>query len=1228
MLNDYNFFIIGADSREVLERDDKNRKVVNVTIETVEESESQQFFPYDRKSKKMLKFFVEALQKYPETFYIYDRSLSKDLTPATEPLPDGEYIQYYRDAPYLDNKTIRYKNDVVAAVFTIRNNKVEGYAKWIAADGKLIKEGNYAAGARNGNWKVYSYSPKQTETYEETQLKNRSVDQVFSNIFYDTLIESTDYSMGLANGRYLKVDKGNVLESGYYKNDQPSGQWEIWQYAYFVDEKVNIDSEELILVSRFTYADPDQRLIGKSIIIREEMIPFRYLYQRDTTYNLGGYGSDNFFDFTDFYEIAFPDETEEVTELSEEVSSSYEGEEMPDYSDYYDSEYESVSRNDLIDSLGYIFSYTGIYEKYYINGQLKMRFEIKNGTLVEEDTIFWNNGQAANVVNYLPDSNMYEQLFYDFDGLLIDRFVYDSKGNRIERESEENYGYLSESTVFDGKTYSYADNHDTFVYRNRSALNQHGLTEKVTLEKQLWKKDSTVCKEITFDPVTRTYEHTIGAISKKPGYHEQAVFGEDYTTVNAFQDAYVGDLRLHSQYNGSKNGFPAYYGFFEGRDTFPDYFLADEWSYYYELENDHTLFLKEQPFSGSFDIQLQQKKYSMKTAADAVSINIPRNEFKQVWSARYNYWKRGKQKPILDVIQPGAYGDYSEAAVLKLVPFAEPFFNRWYNYDYTDTYGSADLLSYERLESREIARREKKKPVNKIVTGRYLNGKPEGLWAIKDQFGDAVAEISFLNGEQDGDFVQYTTLPGLSKEELKYARDNDVDLSVLELVQPLKDTRFVSTRTHFKNGRMDGPSVTMSWKGDTTNYAFYKDGYQVGKAFQRNTLVYSAYNFEDGSLDGISRTWLTLPGRDSILLFDLNFQNGMLQGESKAYHTNGRLAKRGFFLTGEPIDDYEAYDTLGFRYQYVKFLYSQPVEEKIWEENQLSVRYEFDWKDSIPFDISDISGSTSVEGLLADLGFGGNGYRKAYYGRPSLVDKTGITYTMTKYYPNDQTARHGKIVKGKKTGRWEYFSYEGKPLYTVDYADTILVINDSIKFRAKGILTYPDAKGAPSSRSYIIEKIEKYDCSHTDHYEERMLYTTWEKDSSVHRINGYVKNYYDNGALQNEGQMVNGLPSGIWKMYDSYGNLSRVGEYVMGKRHGRWLSGDLGEVKYMGDICLNPNLPNLEEIMSYQEKMFDVTVSYYQMGSVLKTEYYGINMNSEEDPSEGYYGDEEYEGGY
>jgi antitoxin component YwqK of YwqJK toxin-antitoxin module len=110
-----------------------------------------------------------------------------------------------------------------------------------------------------------------------------------------------------------------------------------------------------------------------------------------------------------------------------------------------------------------------------------------------------------------------------------------------------------------------------------------------------------------------------------------------------------------------------------------------------------------------------------------------------------------------------------------------------------------------------------------------------------------------------------------------------------------------------------------------------------------------------------------------------------------------------------------------------------------------------------------------------------------------------------------------------------------------------------------------------------------------------------------------VKNYYDNGVLQNEGMMKNGLPTGVWKFYDPYGKLNLVGSYSSGKRNGRWLSGDLSKSKYIGDICLDPNLPNLEEELTRREKELEIKVINYNLGKVINSQNYDWDLN-EVDP--------------
>lgn len=1223
-----------ADFREVLKRDDKNRKVVSVEIEALDPTRRSIYGdPKHRKTKsekQQEKFLRELLAKKPELFYQYSAIQDQNVVPALESIPDGNYIQYYRDLPYLDNNTVRYRNDVVAGVFTVKNNQLDGHAAWYTMGGMLLKSGDYLNGSRNGQWTYYSFQPRFGELAKQAVKENQVMDYLLNQpIAYDTTAESYVYQDGLKNGLFENRFNQHVLTTGAYKNDKESGTWE---YRGFLiqrpDPNTFRQTDTLITLKRYTI--PDHPVRGKSIIIRDEVIAPEFRYDTysegspDTSLVLinpaGSMFSDDYFEaFSSFYTI-LPDEqaANKGLELPEETISSYEGELTEDGSEpyYYEGDLSEMdfavyySPNRLIDSLGYQFLYEGIYEEHYNNGQLKLSFEVRNGTLVGEDTVFWDNGKAANTVIFDTVAKQYVQHFFDYRGKLYKTALFDEKGELLADDSETETNDL---VVIDGLTYVPGYETGTMTYTNESGLRGQP-AERMLVEATRWQEDSTFSMKAYFDPATQTREETRYNVQQEPYYSEQAVFGDNYQNVNAVSNRKFQSLRLETTTSGSLYDF-SFYSFMTDheRDSVPQLNVFN-WMSNYETQSDQVLYQDEQPFSGKFHLDTETKTYRISASEKAITVQLPAeaSERKLLTAALKQYRKRGKKSPILGLYgQYYFYGNGISSETYTLFPFTTNFFNR----SYASNYESYTF---------DARRTQMTGPFDKTIDGAFLNGKPEGEWIVKDQFGHVTARVRYVKGELEGDAIFYSTEFPITLTE-RMAQDAYIEQyhTYVFDTPPEEPVQYVSHREHYRNGLPDGPDIRFNWKGDTTYYSMYRNGMQDGPSFERSKLFYSVSGYESGLIDGIARTYLTIPGRDSILIFDLNFQSGALQGESKTYHTNGKLAKRGFFLSGQPIDDYEAFDTLGFKYQYVKFEFNEPVEEKIWEENQLSVRYQFDWKDSIPFDIGDITGSSSFERLAVDLGLIDNPYAEPYFGRPSVLDKTGIDYRITKYYPNDTIAREGTVSKGKKVGHWKYFSYDGLALYEVNYFDTILVLNDSVRFKSKGILTYLDANGKPSSRSYVIEKVEKYDCSHADHNEERMLYTIWEADSSLHRMNGYVKNYYDNGVLQNEGIMENGLPTGVWKHYDSDGNLNQVGNYKLGKRDGRWLAGDLGNVKNMSEICLNPNLGNLEELIAYQEKLLDISVIYYGMGTILKREYYGINMNNEEAP-ENYYGEDEY----
>lgn len=1223
-------FRMGVKQEQIVHRDSLNRKIVSTEVKDVKHFLKMQSGKAFRKQKKI---FMALRRDLPGTLMTFYLPLEQDIVPTLEPLPDGDYVQFYRDLPYVsEDNVLMYRSDVVAGVFSLKHNQLNGYAYWLTSLGDTVKAGSFVDGLKEGPWYYNEYT---YNTYDETHPKAKiSLAKYIDKTYQDTLSIHAVYKNGLMDGPYSKSNYDFVAETGFYKNGEPSGEWKIYSYKVIQQGIKTIYTGEPVLVQH--YFVPEKEIPVKGVIIRNAIIDGD-ISRLD--YNLGNNGY--FEAFAHLYHL-YEEKEEEGLELPEEKTFSYPGEQYDagmiygdngpatigdlDFSyGRYDRLYtvkgKAYTRNQLIDSVGYVFRYEGPYEEYYQNGQLKMRLEIKDGKLLKEDTIFWDNGNPVNVINYLPATNEYEEKMFDYDQKLIYSRIYDAKGTylRMLNQSADKTKHL-----INGKTY-HSNQYEDFFEREAFDTLNHTVATSQTLFESLWRFDTTTAIVNTFDPETRTDNVKSYAIDKSLVYELNAQFGEHYENVSATETYQAGKLTAKTLMNGS---YPDYT--MNPEDTIPNR-RVKYWTRGYELSSDYTLYYDDQPFSGKFAMTTHESDFSLKASETAIVLRYANGDkhSKAVLSAMNAYKKKHKTKELAKYLtMPSVFSrEISQNLVYNLLPFGGSLFDPVdddFFYLVTAGYSHDEFdMAGDYSESRKKLSEHKAQAFDKNVQGQFLNGKPSGTWTTTDQFGNLTAKVPFVNGEIDGTVYYYkTAYPEVKTDYELYGPPVN---PALKDSFPSKPVHYLAKVCHYKNGVLNGMFFEMSWMGDTITKWNYADGRLDGPALERTKIAYTLSHYETGLTDGITQTYLTIPGKDTTLLFDLNFQNGLLQGESKSYHLNGHLAKHGFFLTGEPIDDYEAFDTLGFRYQYVKFEYNQPIEEKIWEENQLSVRYEFDWRDSIYFNTEDIAGSSSLERMLYDLGLAGDGYGEPYYGRPSLVDKTGIDYTMTKYYPNDTIARQGQIESGKKVGCWMFYNYDGRKLYEVEYYDSILQINDSVRFKSKGVLTLVDEAGQPVCRSYIVEKIEKYDCAHTDHHEIRMLNTFWERDSSMHRINGYVKNYFDNGVLMNEGMMKNGLATGVWKFYDPYGSLNQVGEYVLGKRQGRWLAGDLSQVKYMGDICLNPNLPNLDEILGYQEKLLDISVIYYQMTRVKKREYYGVNMNAE-GPPENYYGDDYMEG--
>lgn len=1154
---------------------------------------------YELEEAPQKKSISKVVRKNSDFFFNNHFVLETDITPSLDPLPDGKYVQFYSGYFKFDNKDKRvYDEQKVAGYFEIKNNVLHGAAYWLNTLGDTVKFGRFNEGKKEGVWTLRS-----TPNIQVYSAKNANEYCAQKPIY---TVEKSTFNNGVLNGTYEKYESGDLIEKGNYTEGKESGEWFIYERVFDYDFIRKIAKTKVVLKQHFTYASKEN--ISHKPYIRQQI--FSYDLPRKY-FVFSNYYEKPEIDFLRFWEYAT--NAESALELPEEAFNGY-GDDMEMYGEYDGPEgtlefpidnYEDytfvngkmIEKCKLIDSIGIYNIYDGIYEEFYDNEQLKVRLEFKNGELVEEDTVFWENGKPFDVIYFDPIQNLYENRKYDFNGTLYEVNVYDVKGKFIKQTLDP---YFRDKNIVIGnekailveepsyasrgisKWYTFEVNH------NDTLSTENTLTGTITLEKK-WYNDTTEWMNTVYDADQRVLTTTVKSCIGTATHDYSAEFDSEFKTIRGKSTFYLNDLQFIETFNGNFEPMRQ----FGLRDSFPQSRIVNP--FLYSTTSEQVLYYKEHPFSGKVMLSTASET-SISISANKIKIAISNGneKFTKKLEKEFEKYKKTGKSKYKDILAISENRLFHGSIFSDFFP-ANNMLNLFQNKTNYDELTAMNLTSIVRIE------------------GNMSQGKPDGIWRAFDKDNKLMSECVFSNGSLNGKLKSFAyAVPKPKKQDDLYMYDYEDPMAKFDSL-PAKKVYYLQNELNFKNDMISGDEINYDWTGKILSKKTYVDGYEQGPAFERNSVLTVSLNYENGLPDGKIVTKLHLPGKDTLVINELNVQSGSLQGESKSYHTNGKISKRGFFLNGMPIDDYEGYDTLGTRFHYVKFEYSFPVEEKIWESNQLSVRYLFDWRDSIYFQPTDLYESTSVEALLYSTGLANGAYNTPYMGRPSLVEKGGIDYHMTKYFPNDSVSRDGALSSGKKVGCWQFFSYEGEKLYEVEYFDSVLKINDTIQFKSKGILFDFDATGNLLSKSYIIEKFEKYDCAHSDHYEVRQFYTFWQAHDSLHRINGYVKNYYDNGTIQSEGTMQNGLPTGIWKFYDPFGKLNKVGEYALGKRTGRWLNGDLSKTKYLGDICMNPNLPDLEEQIKRQEKLLDIYIEYFKNGKLLRTEFYGLDLNEFEE---------------
>jgi len=225
--------------------------------------------------------------------------------------------------------------------------------------------------------------------------------------------------------------------------------------------------------------------------------------------------------------------------------------------------------------------------------------------------------------------------------------------------------------------------------------------------------------------------------------------------------------------------------------------------------------------------------------------------------------------------------------------------------------------------------------------------------------------------------------------------------------------------------------------------------------------------------------------------------------------------------------------------------------------------------------------------------------------------KPAVEGDFKSYYENGQVHATGILSTDNsehKIGDWLYYNPDGQLMSKVNYKTIIDTLGTRAEAITKGdLLLYEN--GQLKSKAVIIDLMTKYNCASSDNYEVRQIaiLEDYESGDTIPFPTRYHKTYYDMGVVQAEGDLIDGIPSGLWKFYDREGGLQSVGLYKDGLKQGRWLSGDLTGLGFIGDYCISPN--NYEIKKKYLESNINLTIKYYLNGIVTKKNHFNAVLD-------------------
>jgi antitoxin component YwqK of YwqJK toxin-antitoxin module len=1072
--------------------------------------------------------------------YPYE-SLSVDLPPFLDSLNDGIYCQFYDQLLIRDKDTLKWKDRVVAAIFEVKNNQPIGEVRWYYPNGLLMQKGIYTNGLRDGEWfiqyindlsspskKKKSWRFDHSTTINYANGKKNGLEYSITKSWISDKdngpVEETwqRYQSDIPHGKYEHRINGQPRTTGEYNNGKPSGTWTQYQW------KDSIEGGKLIPRLVYTYSTDSTpvrfpaylrdrfthlTLLNGKYMRFSEPYSFYDDYKPDRyTYQSIGDGFSSYYEVPNCCHFA--------------VGYNYDPTNIPSrFSSYQFFLKDSLGKRhffeDITDTCGVLFRFSGILEEYYPNGQLKLHFDFSHPETLLNNTVYWQNGKPMNRFRKTALENDWEQLWYSETGEVIEHIIYDSLFKFKAKPVDPNY------LIVNGKTYSKSG--DLLFYTNWKSI-PYSETQPVLITEQRMLKNNHPIEQFYFYPSQRTGFKALG-LDKHYKHVKWYTFDSTFRSVHFIDTVSFGQLFSVVEFNDS---------------------IRNElWYQYHQPIKNDTIHSGVIPFGDLFSsIKMRALQYNGKPYTGKLIIHFGNQSQPHI----------SKTKTEL-VISLNRKND------LQLLYLLFP------NISALLIGNNLEIISNPpEKEFTKVLPELELKTIELNLTDGIINGELSCYAPDKRP----LAQLQYLDGQLSGTQNYYNRFPDSYRSfrsGFYYRSHND------ELIENYKRVQ-LTQQLNYKNGILNGIDLRINLNGDTTEIYNYLNGSWEGEQFAIDddlNLDFSVYKND---------TLLAEKKEDSRTrktLFEWSIETEIY----RSFHKNGQLAQE-FIDRNEVYDTIRCYDTLGFLSQKI-CLANRLLDFAIFYENgERSLTIDFAMEDSLvyPFNENGFIRYPIVKEVMKD---------KTIYGtRVRLYDSQYSGYTK-KYNQYNELEEEGMLYNGMKIGDWHYYGSQKSGHYCIHFSDS----SDSYYHKERiGSVSFYDEQGIVVSKGELLNYSKEYNCLQRN-YNERFavnyeLYNTMiPPDSLMHIIH-----FYKTGVKMNEGFVLNGRAQGLWRWYHSDGSLFGLGNYEDGKRNGRWLEGDLSQLNFLGEYCLDPDNSNYTNLL----KDLAVTVIYYDHGTITEVQ--------------------------